>query len=268
MASRSTSSDDNVVAGNVIGTDVSGAVALGQCRAYGASAGVEIDSSSGNTIGGTVAGARDVISGNGIRDVELNGSSDNLIAGDFIGTDVTGTDRPSSVSHGLRAGIAVSPSRMPATGIRSAGRSPARPTSSRAMTGSGIEIDASSDNLVEGDLIGTDVTGTKALGNAQSGVRFDLQNGASFRGCEHGEHDRRDGRRRGRRHLGQRRLRASRSTARRATWSRGTSSAPMPPGRSRWAMPRRASTSRRTRLHPSDDDPSGRSRVLRQVSMI
>ena len=53
-------SNDNVVAGNKIGTDVTGAVALGN-----ASDGVEIDSSSGNTIGGTAAGAANVISGNG-----------------------------------------------------------------------------------------------------------------------------------------------------------------------------------------------------------
>ena len=80
-----TSSDDNVVAGNLIGPDVSGTVSLLQ------SVGVEIDSSSGNTIGGTVAGARDLISGDRGDGVEIQGSSDNLIAGDWIGTDATGT---------------------------------------------------------------------------------------------------------------------------------------------------------------------------------
>jgi hypothetical protein len=51
--------NSNVVAGNKIGTDASGAVALGN-----SGDGVEIDGSSGNTIGGTVAGAGNVITDN------------------------------------------------------------------------------------------------------------------------------------------------------------------------------------------------------------
>ena len=51
----------NVVAGNKIGTDVTGTVALGN-----SSSGVEVDAGcSGNTIGGTTAGAGNVISANG-----------------------------------------------------------------------------------------------------------------------------------------------------------------------------------------------------------
>ena len=47
-----------MVQGNFIGTDVSGTTALGNRD------GVYIQSSNGNTIGGTTAGARNVISGN------------------------------------------------------------------------------------------------------------------------------------------------------------------------------------------------------------
>ena len=36
-----------------------------------------------------------------------------------------------------------------------------------------VELDGASDNLVEGDFIGTDATGTIALGNAQAGVEID-----------------------------------------------------------------------------------------------
>jgi FG-GAP-like repeat len=79
-------SDNNVVAGDKIGTDATGAVAL-----FSRNDGVEIDSSSGNTIGGTGAGTADVISGNAISGVELEGASDNLVEGNFIGTDATGT---------------------------------------------------------------------------------------------------------------------------------------------------------------------------------
>ena len=95
-AFRSTATDDNVVAGDKIGTDATGAVALGNSND-----GVEIDSSSGNTIGGTVAGAADVISGNGGSGVELDGSSDNLVEGDFIGTDATGTISLGNAQEGV-----------------------------------------------------------------------------------------------------------------------------------------------------------------------
>ena len=50
----------NVVEGNYIGTDVTGTIAL----ANSAAAWTIIDAS-GNTIGGTTAAARNVISGNG-----------------------------------------------------------------------------------------------------------------------------------------------------------------------------------------------------------
>ena len=77
----------NVVEGDYIGTDVTGTVAI----ANGTN-GVQIDTSaSGNTIGGTTAGARNVISGNAYAGVEINAANDNLVEGNFIGTDTTGT---------------------------------------------------------------------------------------------------------------------------------------------------------------------------------
>ena len=84
---RPTCATGNLVAGNFIGTDVTGTVALGN----GAD-GVVIDTSaSGNTIGGTTAAARNIISANADAGVEIHGANDNLVEGDYIGTDVTGT---------------------------------------------------------------------------------------------------------------------------------------------------------------------------------
>ena len=50
-----------------------------------------------NTIGGTVAGAGNVISGNGQIGVTLvdSGTSNNIVAGNLIGTDASGTGRHS-----------------------------------------------------------------------------------------------------------------------------------------------------------------------------
>jgi hypothetical protein len=77
----------NVVAGDKIGTDVSGVVALGN-----GFNGVECYGGSHNTIGGTSAGAGDVISGNVGSGVQLDdGADNNLVAADEIGTDATGS---------------------------------------------------------------------------------------------------------------------------------------------------------------------------------
>ena len=82
------SATGNLVAGNYIGTDYTGTMALGN-----ALSGVEIaDSASNNTIGGTAAGDRNVISGSPEGGVFIHGSATgNLVAGNYIGTDVTGT---------------------------------------------------------------------------------------------------------------------------------------------------------------------------------
>jgi hypothetical protein len=57
---------------------------------------VILSGASGNTIGGITTtpgtGLGDVISGNSSDGVELNGSVDNVVEGDLIGTDKTGTN--------------------------------------------------------------------------------------------------------------------------------------------------------------------------------
>jgi hypothetical protein len=80
-------SSGNLIEGNFIGTDKSGTADRGN-----AEQGVFIDGGSANTIGGTTAAARDVISANQWG-VEVDGATatDNVIDGSFIGTDVTGT---------------------------------------------------------------------------------------------------------------------------------------------------------------------------------
>src|SRR5262249_29260046 len=78
----------NIVEGNFIGTNVTAAAALGN-----ALDGVGIFlGATGNTVGGTVAGAGNVIPGNGADGVEIyEGATSNLVAGNLIGTDWTGT---------------------------------------------------------------------------------------------------------------------------------------------------------------------------------
>jgi CSLREA domain-containing protein len=78
------SATGNVVQGNLLGTDPSGSVAVGGGE------GVRIADAAGNSVGGTTPAARNVISG-ADSDVVLHGSAtNNVIQGNFLGTDVSG----------------------------------------------------------------------------------------------------------------------------------------------------------------------------------
>jgi hypothetical protein len=75
----------NRIEGNYLGTDSSGTTALGNLR------GVSIDGSANNTVGGTTPASRNIISGNSGNGVYIVNAGDNMVVGNYIGTDVTGT---------------------------------------------------------------------------------------------------------------------------------------------------------------------------------
>ncbi|MCK6623696.1 MAG: hypothetical protein DPW09_02050 [Anaerolineae bacterium] len=151
----------NLVQGNFIGTDVTGAAILGNFFN-----GVSISGASGNTIGGTIAGARNVISGNNPAGVFINGTSatGNLIQGNFIGTDASGSIDLGNSIYGIL--IASAPNNT--VGGTTAG---ARNIIS-GNNGNGILIDGpiSAGNQIQGNYTGTAINGTTALGNASRGV--------------------------------------------------------------------------------------------------
>ncbi len=77
-------STGNLIEGNLIGTDKSGTADLGNSNQ-----GILIEGAPDNTVGGTTAAARNVISANqwGIRDRRLHRDAATLIEGNDIGTD-------------------------------------------------------------------------------------------------------------------------------------------------------------------------------------
>ena len=77
-----------LIQGNLIGTDVTGTAALGN-----GGVGVDIIDAPDNVIGGTGHGEQNIISSHGMDGVSIRGveATGNLVAGNFIGTDVTGT---------------------------------------------------------------------------------------------------------------------------------------------------------------------------------
>jgi len=86
----------NQIQGNFIGTDISGTLAKGNNQE-----GIEIQDASGNTIGGTAAGARNIISANGSDGMEIDNGDNNIIQGNYIGTDVSGTLMLGNVRDGI-----------------------------------------------------------------------------------------------------------------------------------------------------------------------
>lgn len=88
----------NTIAGNYIGTSAAGSAAIPN------SVGIDIQSGSGNTIGGVAAGAGNVISGNGSDGLRIRGSNINTVQGNYIGTNAAGTSALGNGGTGLLVG--------------------------------------------------------------------------------------------------------------------------------------------------------------------
>jgi CSLREA domain-containing protein len=166
------------IQGNYIGTDVTGAVGLGNQNV-----GVYAEFTGGHWIGGPNPGEGNVISGNTSRGIELNGansgagvgSDNNVIENNLIGTDASGT---SALGNGERAiiGYAIA-----------AGDSTSNNTirgnviAASANGWDGIFLQGNTDgNLLENNFIGTDATGTVDLGNTGSGILIRTSGGGEI----------------------------------------------------------------------------------------
>ena len=149
------STSSNVVQGNYIGISATGTNALGN-----KTNGITIYGGSGNLIGGSTAGARNFISGNGVSGVYLHGQSAgrNVIQGNYIGTDYSGEIVVSNANDGITVSGA-----------------PSNTISGNVISGNGTNgvflagADAAG-NIVAGNFIGTDAAGKLALGNHNAGV--------------------------------------------------------------------------------------------------
>ncbi len=148
--------NDNKITENFLGTDVNGAAA-----GPGNNAGVSIDTNtSGNTIGGTAAGAGNVISGNSGDGIDLLGGG-NFVQGNKIGTNAAGTAALGNGTVGSGAGGA---------GVRLVGTS--NTIANNVISGNVNEgvFTTGGGNMLLSNLIGTNAAGTAALGNGLSGI--------------------------------------------------------------------------------------------------
>jgi hypothetical protein len=154
-----------LVAANRIGTDVSGTRKLGN-TIYG----IQFDGASGNTIGGTAAGAGNLISGNGVDGVELGGSDRNLVLGNLIGTTADGSAALGNGGYGLEILFNSNNNTVGGTTAGTANVIAANAQSGIAIGNSTFD-NTDTGNLVQGNFIGTNPAGA-ALGNAIDGVNI------------------------------------------------------------------------------------------------
>ena len=171
----------NVFQGNYLGTDLTGMNPLGNTN------GVVLDTSPGNTVGGAEPGAGNLISANDYALViHGEGADDNVVQGNLIGTKANGIE-PLGNSHGI-ALFGVSRTLIGGTqagegnvinfnggdGVRI--ESPDA-TDNRVIGNqlsangeNGVTLNCASKNVIQGNLIGTDASGTNPLGNSITGV--------------------------------------------------------------------------------------------------
>jgi trimeric autotransporter adhesin len=157
----------NIVEGNYVGTNATGDAVVangfdGISLVWGAQE---------NTIGGSVPGARNVVSGNDRIGISVFDVSDrNLIEGNYVGTNAAGT---AALGGNLECGITLISSSNMVGGTSAATRN----VISGNGGGCGIDTGAGGSNTIQGNYIGTDAAGTAPLGNGT--VPFDIQAGVS-----------------------------------------------------------------------------------------
>lgn len=162
-----------LVQGNYIGTNITGTAAI-----RNAGHGILLAAAPGNTIGGAVAGARNLISGNildgiSLQRVPLGNPTDNQIMGNYIGTDITGTLAVGNQSDGIEIGEGLGG--MGGLNLLVGGTTPSQRNLISGNRENGIHIrgDARANpNRFEGNYIGTNIFGTGALGNGNHGIFF------------------------------------------------------------------------------------------------
>ena len=143
------------VQGNLIGTD-----ATGESAEPNGGAGIGVVGGD-DTIGGTTAAARNVISGNGDSGISIGvGATGSVVEGNYLGTDATGA---------LALG-----NQGPGVDVQATNTTIGVGNVISGNAGNGVNVDDGVDGtVVQGNYIGTNAAGTAALGNVGVGIGID-----------------------------------------------------------------------------------------------
>ena len=162
----------NVIQGNYIGVTAQGDKALGNQRE-----GVLITTAAGDAsvtttrVGGTTPGAGNVISGNNFDGIFIGSftTTSTTVQGNLIGTSANGMSKIPNGGDGIHIDLGnnnvIGGSASGAGNVISGNGK----VSSGLGRGNGISV-GSSNNIIQGNFIGTDATGTGPLGNMDDGI--------------------------------------------------------------------------------------------------
>jgi len=172
-----TSPDPNVISGNLqngilfqgtvtastIHTNIIGLDRAGNVAVPNGFDGVLIDGGSGNVVGGL---GFNVISGNGQNGIRLRSGGNNTIQNNRIGTNTAISAAIGNGQNGIRVESAVAPSSL------IGGNSVPTRNFISGNAQYGIEVSGGIGTRIEGNRIGTTVTGAGALANGLGGIHF------------------------------------------------------------------------------------------------
>jgi parallel beta-helix repeat protein len=161
---------DNVIMGNLIGTDASGTAALGN-----EGVGIRLFRGGGvyrNRIGGVTSGERNIISGNSGNGIWIEtGAMTNTVIGNYIGTDISGR----VAIPNIEGGIMLWGGQFNVIG----GSTPAERNVISGNSEDGVQIRDTTtlSNIISSNYIGTDVDGTNPLANERHGISIESSRG-------------------------------------------------------------------------------------------
>ena len=156
-------SNNDVVAGNFIGVDTDGTTVVSNGTP------VQVSSSmSGSIIGGTSPGVRNVIVSNGGFALIENDGNNTVVQGNYIGTNATGTAAIGSLATGidLEEGTGVT------IGGSASGAGNVINSTGNGVTIGSVCFNCANSTTVQGNLIGTDATGTAAFYALFNGIQI------------------------------------------------------------------------------------------------
>lgn len=160
--------NNSVIENNYVGTNAAGTAAIpnGAVSTNGLSGGIEIIGGSGARVGGTAAGAGNLVSGNANYGIFLQGAPNTIIQGNLVGTNAAGAAAIPNID-----GIQVDGSLNSVIG----GTDPAarNVVSGNSRDGIAVQVIFNGDSRtkIQGNFIGVALDGTTPLGNGASGIR-------------------------------------------------------------------------------------------------
>ena len=171
---------NTVIQGNYVGTNAAGNAAVPNVI------GIILDGGTNKTVGGSITGAGNVISGNGTggndHGIRLSNTANATVQGNRIGTNASGTAALGNGGHGIQVSNS--------TSCVIGGSSVAARNLISGNQFNGIFLNGLG-TIVQGNYIGTDVTGTVNLGNGHptgaSGIEISGGNNNTIGGTNPGE---------------------------------------------------------------------------------